>query len=304
MIGEALKQLTSATDYMFRHVHFRTGLILHEGQDTEIITEMQKLQLTTTTESEWYSFSIASRNGSQWVKHCYGQARPGMRVPKHSRPIGTQPRVVSCGTWYSAMRRFGFDYGAKFRCMHDISAHPIQKIAVATIMDIHPQEESPWVMHPTILDSVLQIFSVAAYHGLPRNFPYTSVPSYIEELQIKAAAGPITLKVQADEVPTKGSISGNLIGVADGETIIDLRGVVLSRIGESEEESDQDPHAAVELEWKPDINLLDPSYTARRLSRRHTACWTNSHFCACSRRMRAFQTQAQILFIYKNTKLG
>jgi hypothetical protein len=36
IIGEAIRQITTLTDFTVRHVHFKTGLVLHEGQDTEI----------------------------------------------------------------------------------------------------------------------------------------------------------------------------------------------------------------------------------------------------------------------------
>jgi SAM-dependent methyltransferase len=257
MIGEAIKQLTCSTDFTVRHVHFKTGLVLHEGKETEIITELQKTQMTSTLESAWYDFSISSLNGSTWVKHCFGKTRAGSELPQISQFVEPQPRVVPNSAWYRAMKKNGFDYGARFRCMNDITAHPTQKIAVATILNEVPDGESPWIVHPTALDGILQLFSVAAYHGLSRKFPYTSVPTYIDELYLGQSKGPITLRVATDEIPTKGSISGNLIGVSSEQTVIDMRGVSLSRIGDGEDSSIQDPHAAVELEWKADVNLLD-----------------------------------------------
>ncbi|KAF2686174.1 ketoacyl-synt-domain-containing protein [Lentithecium fluviatile CBS 122367] len=259
MIGEAIRQLTGSADFTVRHVHIKTGLVLHEGQETEVITELRRISLTSTTDSEWYDFSVSSLDGSTWVKHCFGQVSSGSELQRDLPVIGPQPRVVPSRTWYRAMKKFGFDYGARFLCMNDITAHPLKKIAVATVAkDVH-EGESPWVIHPTALDAILQVYSVAAYHGLPRNFPYASVPTYIDELYLKPAKGPIVMRVVADEIPTKGTISGNVIGVSDGETVIDMRGVSLSRIGGNEDSSSQDPHAGVELEWKTDLNLLDAS---------------------------------------------
>ncbi|KAF1935695.1 polyketide synthase 1 [Clathrospora elynae] len=259
MIGEAVRQLTRSTDFTVRHVHFKTGLVLHEGQDTEIITELQRISLTNTTESEWYEFSVSSLNGSTWVKHCFGQTRAGSELQQALPVIEPQPRIVPSRTWYRAMKKYGFDYGARFLCMNDITAHPTRKISVATIHNDMRKGESPWLVHPTSLDGILQIYSVAAYHGLPRNFHYASVPTYIDELYLRPPMGPIVLQVVVDETPIKGSISGNLIGISDGKTVIDMRGVSLSRIGESEDSSVKDPHAAVELEWRPHLDMLNAS---------------------------------------------
>ena len=246
-------------------MHFKSGLVLHEGQDTELITELRRISLTTTTESEWFDFSVSSLNGSTWIKHCFGQTRAGsdkqQTLPPFDAPpnIEPQPRVVPSRTWYRAMKKYGFDYGARFLSMNDITAHPLKKIAVATVNDNTLEGESPWVIHPTALDAILQIYSVAAYHGLPRSFPYASVPTYIDELYLKPPKGPMRLRVVADEIPTKGTISGDLVGVSNEETVVVMKGVSLSRIGGSEDGSMQDPHAAVELEWKADLNLLDAS---------------------------------------------
>jgi hypothetical protein len=259
MVGEAIRQLTQSTELTVRHVHIKTGLVLHEGQDTEIITELRRANLTSTLESEWYDFSISSLSGSTWVKHCFGQIRAGSDLQRTSVAIECQPRKVPSRTWYRAMKKFGFDYGAQFLCMNNISAHPTRKIATATIRNETQKGESPWIVHPTALDAILQIYSVAAYHGLARNFPFASVPTYIDELHLKPPEDLIILHVDVDEVPTRGSISGNLIGVSNEEVVIDMRGVSLSRIGGSEDSSNEDPHAAVELEWKPDLHLLDTS---------------------------------------------
>lgn len=259
MIGEALRQLTSSKDFTVRQVHFKTGLVLHDDQDTEVITELRRINLTNTLESEWFDFSISSLHGSTWTKHCFGQARAESET-RHATPIiEVQRRQVSSRTWYRAMKKYGFDYGARFLCLNDITASPLEKLATATIVNDQQEAESPWVIHPAPLDGILQIFSVAAYHGLPKNFHYASVPTYIDELYLKSANGSIHLQVIADKVPTKGSISGSLIGVSEGETVIDMRGVSLSRISESEDGSTQDAHAAVELEWKADLNFLNAS---------------------------------------------
>lgn len=259
MVAEALKQITDSRDVTLQHVNIKTGLVLHEGQDIEIITELRKQNLTDTDESEWWDFSISSLPGPGWVKHCFGQARAGSSLCSEVAPVITrQPRAVPSRTWYRAMKKFGFDYGPRFLCMNDLSAHPKKKIAVATIQEEIQDGESPWIIHPAALDAVLQIYSVAAYHGQPREFTYASVPTYITEISLRPSSGPITLQAVADEIPVRGSISGKLVGVSGGETIIRMKGVSLTRISESDGVTEDDPHAAVELEWKPDINLADP----------------------------------------------
>jgi hypothetical protein len=97
----------------------------------------------------------------------------------------------------------------------------------------------------------------AAFKGVPRFFDKLSVPTYIEELYIKQPKGEIT--IQAEAVSTPSGLSGSLIGVADGETVISLKGLQLSPLGDNDQVNSADPHAAVELQWERDINFIDAS---------------------------------------------
>jgi hypothetical protein len=258
MVAEAIRQLVGTDDFTVRKVHIKSALVLHEGKEAELITSMRKSNLTASLESEWYDFSISSHNGNAWVKHAFGQIRGGHEFPKSSERIDCLPRRVSSRSWYRAMKRFGMEYGPRFFGMNNISAHPSQKVGVATVANDIRDGESRYAIHPVTLDCIIQIFTVANYHGLPRNFKCTSVPTYIDELYIKPPKSDIIMRATADHLP-KGWISGNLVAISDGEVVIDMTGMSMSRIGEIADATGEDRHAAVELEWKQDITFMDAS---------------------------------------------
>ncbi|RDL41473.1 uncharacterized protein BP5553_01452 [Venustampulla echinocandica] len=51
-------------------------------------------------------------------------------------------------------------------------------------------------------------------------------------------------------------VTGDAFGTVDGKTVLQLKGLRLSPV-EGNAPADADPHAAVELEWKPDIDFLE-----------------------------------------------
>jgi hypothetical protein len=196
--------------------------------------------------------------------------------------IEPQPRVVQSRPWYESLKRFGFDYGPQFQSMSSISAHPSHQLAVATVVNETQEGESNWAIHPSKLDSILQIWSVAALHGLPRNIQHLAIPTYIEELYIRPPKGPIVMRIAANDKLKRGATSGHLVAISEGVTVIEMTGLSLSRISGNGDPSGQDPHAATELQWKPDLNLMDASTLIHRTKDGTSLLSTIDRFClAC-----------------------
>ena len=82
------------------------------------------------------------------------------------------------------------------------------------------------------------------------------MPTYIEELYVSPAKADIVIQAEAAS-STSGALSGNLVGVSSGEVAMKLVGLRMSPLGDNNEGQNEDPHAATELEWKSDLNLLD-----------------------------------------------
>jgi acyl transferase domain-containing protein len=264
MAGEAIRQLTGSSDFSVRHVNISAALVLHEGKVVEVITHFHPARLTATLNSSWFDFTVSSLNGTTWVKHCDGQARAGFEFQLPVPSIEPLPRNVLSSTWYSVMRRFGLNYGPRFRGLSDISAHVSERKAMATIPNSFHEKETPYQLHPTMIDCTFQLFSAAASNGLARNFNKLSVPTYIEELYIRPAKGDVLAQAEVD--PTaRGTLSGDLVGVSEGRTVINVRGLRLSPLGGSDEATDNDPHAAAELEWKSHLNFVDIAQLIRPL---------------------------------------
>lgn len=261
MAGEAIRQLTGEVDFTVREVTISNALVLLEGATTELITHFKKIRLTTTLDSTWYDFDISSYSKStgRWIKHAVGQARGGCNYETDSPKIIPEKRMVGSQKWYSVMKRFGLNYGPRFQGLRDITAGISQRMAVAYIDNTSEDSESFYTMHPCTIDFAFQLFSVAAFKGLSRLFTKLSIPTYIEELYIRPTSTEILIAADAEVTP-RGAFFGDAVGVApDIGTVFRLKNLRLSPLTDASDVRGSDPHAAVELVWKPDINCLDPS---------------------------------------------
>lgn len=261
--GEAIRQLSSREDYTVRGVSFLSALMVPEDRQIEIQTHLHKLRLTDSLDSSWYEFTIASLNNGVWNKHCAGQVRDASEGGyARQEEIVSLPRKVSSRAWYRVMAKVGLAYGPRFRGLHDISAAVSECKAVATLSDSPKEGEALYPLHPAIIDSAFQLLGCAAVKGVGRSFDRLSVPTYIQELYIKPTKE--TIAIEAEAIPgSAGGITGNLVGISAGETVIGLKGLRLSPLGDNDEGTNDDTHAAVELEWKSDVNLLDATRLMR-----------------------------------------
>jgi NADPH:quinone reductase-like Zn-dependent oxidoreductase/2-polyprenyl-3-methyl-5-hydroxy-6-metoxy-1,4-benzoquinol methylase len=50
---------------------------------------------------------------------------------------------------------------------------------------------------------------------------------------------------------------GDIVAVSDGQITVNVKGLQMSVIGDANDGEEENPHAAVELEWKEDVNLMN-----------------------------------------------
>jgi acyl transferase domain-containing protein/NADPH:quinone reductase-like Zn-dependent oxidoreductase/SAM-dependent methyltransferase len=263
IVGEAIRQLSGRRDYTVRGVSFLSALIVTGDQPIELQTHLHKLRLTDSLDSRWYEFTIASLNNGVWNKHCAGQVRDAFESSLPSRDIDPLPRKVPSSAWYRVMAKFGLAYGPRFRGLQDISAAVSERKAVATLTDSSKEGEALYQLHPATIDSAFHLLGCAAFNGVGRSFDRLSVPTYIQELYIKPPTKE-NIIIEAEATPSStGGMTGNIIGISAGETVFGLKGLRMSPLEDNGEGTNDDTDAAVELEWKSDVNLLDATKLMR-----------------------------------------
>ncbi|KAL5392876.1 hypothetical protein DPSP01_000571 [Paraphaeosphaeria sporulosa] len=255
-IGEAIRQLTGAKEYSIKRLVVKSAFVMHEGQSSELVTSLKPVSLTDSLDSSWFDFTIASHDGVKWTKHCVGQARGGSTQPMTSRSIDVHPRTVQSNVWYPAMKRIGLNYGPCFRGLRDITAHPVQPVATANVQHDPEEHNSVYATHPTIIDQILQLFTVAMSNGLARRLGKLAIPAVIGELYVGECGTSIEMGVEAQLTP-KGAIHGSAFATSNGRLVLSLTESTFNPLEtDGAGPGDQDNLAAVRLEWRPDINFV------------------------------------------------
>lgn len=136
MTGEAIRQLTGTSEFTARQIHIKAAMIL--TQDTtalEVVTELQKIQLTSSSESDWYSFSVSSHQNGGWLKHASGEVRANQGLERKPAAVDLTPlpRCVSSKSWYQKFRSMGIEYGPRFLGLKNITADTQTRQLVASV---------------------------------------------------------------------------------------------------------------------------------------------------------------------------
>lgn len=259
MAIEAVRQLNGGdeTDASLRQVEIQNALVLKEQEAHEIITHLRPIRLTSKLNSVWYEFSMLSFNGTSWTKHCTGKVRAGKEISAGSEDVGQQPRQVSTVGWYQVMKKVGLNYGPDFQGLSNISAHPGRNTAAATIRNRDPTMDPYYPLHPSIIDLVLQAFTVAIADGLTRKLKQLCVPTYIDELYINNGQPEMRLGTAAVSSAT-GAIRGSATIMADNKVVLSLRNGEFSPL-ESGDTDEACPLPAAHLHWKPHVDFIAPN---------------------------------------------
>lgn len=133
------------------------------------------------------------------------------------------------------MSTAGLNYGPCFVGMEDIEAGIVEDVATATVKvkDTVAAVESPYAIHPAVLDMSFQSFTVASFRGQQRLFNKTYIPISVDEIYIRGAeqgSAGIDMPVH---IRTKGSIDrlevgrGDSVGLVDGKLAYALTGLTV-----------------------------------------------------------------------------
>ncbi|KAL4789956.1 putative polyketide synthase [Aspergillus venezuelensis] len=265
MAGEAVRQTTKIEDaFRLRRVSVGTAMLLSEEKPTEIITSLKPLRLTISQDSSWYEFTVAAWNGRQWTKHCSGEvkAESTESLPSGASPSAF-PRTVGWERWFDGVRREGLDLGYFFQNVQQITASTTAHEARGTVSSRkHPFDpRSQYHMHPAVLDSALQLLSVACSKGLTRKHK-NFLPIFVDQLLVARTRDEedFVMDVRMSDMGN-GSTSSRLgegKGVLGGQVVLQFEGLKITPASITDDAVDVvDPHAAARLTWAADIDFVD-----------------------------------------------
>ena len=258
MAGEAIRQLyPEAQDYSIKNLVLRSPLLPKDDQHTEMIFSLKPVKLNDLTDSEWYTFTIMTHDGTDWMKHCQGQVRSHFDYPPSKQQVKRNIRVVNSDQWYRVLDRHGLSYGSSFRGLTDIAADPVAFEADATITNRENSSSRSYTLHPTVIDQCLQLISVALANGISRHIDRLAIPAAIGHLYIGGHAPEMRVAANLTKSHT-GSFLGNCILTADEKPLLSLRDAAFFTINDQPLTSSGIPLTA-EIRWSPDIRLTPSS---------------------------------------------
>ncbi|KAJ5910086.1 Acyl transferase/acyl hydrolase/lysophospholipase [Penicillium tannophilum] len=253
MIGEAVRQITGVNEaFKMRNVVVSTALVLKESsQPVEIMTVMRRHRLTDSLDSDWWEFTIASHSGTVSMKHCFGEAKAhsGNVYQESNAPL---LRKVDTRRCYRSMARSGLNFGPAFQRLEDIRSDTLTQKATAEVISKAADGEG-YHMHPTVIDALLQLLSVAASKGYADPTTKMMVPTNIEELCIYTCHEDVQVRAFASYTPN-GSIIGGGQCVSNGKLVLGGSGIRLSVL---DDQASKDDETTARAEWGPHIDFMD-----------------------------------------------
>lgn len=262
MAGEAIRQLTGDDhSYRLRHVALNQALVLSEGVDTEIVTNLRPHRLTDSLDSQWWNFTIASHNGQMWVKHCDGQVTTGPSVDPNVEGVEPLPRKLERKKVYDTLNKAGMEYGPKFQRLDSITAGTLERKATSILTRDLNGDERQYHLHPTVIDAALQSGLIAARYGKNDKANSRAMPTLLENVTVYRCPLKSDITVTASTVvhPGSGKIGGEFQCIVDGALVLDIPGAQFTPLEDGEMQNVHHLPITARVTWRPHVDFLNKS---------------------------------------------
>lgn len=294
MAIEAIRQLGDPnemiTGYRFRDVTFHKAMIVPsdpEGVETQFFVRPAKDTNKNTT--SWSSFRLHSYQRGEWDEICQGEILVEYAVGDHSHSNEEEElrqelhryrltfedgdrnckKAMSSKRLYDIFARQGLLYGQAFQSVSSVYFNPNGEATAS----VNPQQ---WKLklqhdgirshfiHPTALDGVLQVAFPALTEGGKHPIP-TMVPTKVHKLWLSAShdylSGSKFIKTYAKSnlVGFRNAMVSIVSVQEDGQPCATIEGEMTFVAGKDVLPSKQQLQRFYNLEWRPDLDLLDKS---------------------------------------------
>ncbi|RAK85777.1 hypothetical protein BO79DRAFT_231135 [Aspergillus costaricaensis CBS 115574] len=252
--------------------------------DVETNFSMQPVSSMRAKNSDFFEFGLYTALGSSWTTNCTGSIRVTYEAQEPDpvknnqvqQRIDTQLRQTlvqaqqKCGSTvditkiYDNLRQYGYEYGESFQGITALSYD--QEDGNTVVGSIHHRLITPpSTLHPTALDAMFQTL-LCVNAGCGAKAVPTYVPTHIKRLQVlknglPGASETFKILAQGDfasstevvgSITAFGADSQQPIVLVDG-----LKCTLLDNVRSSSEVSTTGGTLCSEIEWKPDVRLVE-----------------------------------------------
>lgn len=295
---EGARQLVDGREiraYEVREAAFINALVF-PNISTEIEVELRFRQVvqkdSAQVDKSTYEFRLYSYQNETWTHHCQGivcalyrtdrksyftqkdpvQAALQQAVEVFSGMETSQARKLEKSALYEQLlRRFGYQYGATFQGLHSVFSDGQSK-ATARILPLSEQDKDrarirqPHIIHPAILDAVLQLALVAAAKGGNNPIP-TIVPQRVQRLWVSTAGlrfldddNICVIAESAMRSRRKMEASASAFCPGSNELLVEIdgfEGTSVSKVATNASMPEEAVgHLCFRMEWHPDVDCM------------------------------------------------
>lgn len=222
--------------YVLRNVSIKTALVTPDNDiGIEVLCSLKpSIFDENASANAWWDFKISSISESgHGTDHVAGSiainVRPRAQIPKK---VLNFPHHSSGKAWNQALREVGFDYGPTFQDMTDIRSDgkvyaAACKTAIKSSCGIM-EDESRYVLHPSTVDSCLQLIIVSIYAGRLNDMTCGAVPIQVDEVAIWVPTAVHRINNTGDvfswteERGVRSFVTDSQLTASDGELLLDI----------------------------------------------------------------------------------
>ena len=222
--------------YVLRNISIKAALVTPDN-DTgiEVMCSMRRSIFNESdNDHEWWDFNISSISDTG-----HGTDHMDGSIAMNARQRGEQPKKppkfpqrASGKAWNQALRDVGFDYGPTFQDMTDIrfdgnNYSATCKTVIKSTCGII-EGESRYILHPSTVDSCLQLIIVSIYAGRLDNMTSGAVPAQVDEVAIWIPTAEQLKNNSADAFSwtdqrgIRSYVTGSQLVASDGELLMDI----------------------------------------------------------------------------------
>ena len=279
--------------YKFREIFVKKSLILAESSPVELSCSLRPhVDGVKRRSGIWDEFCIYSHTEETgWSEHCSGLVSvvqdketpneiDGRRELEHrfqdytdlvSTSEDTSKMRLDCSKAYNVMARAGMEYGSSFRNIVDAQANVGICAGTLVIPDtaaLMPRNhESPFIVHPTMLDSCLHIAVFATCGGELSDISLR-VPTYVKSIRIshqeqKSPGQRLRVYASAEinkvtsEMNAKVTVFDHNVTIAGGGPEIEISEIKATKLpGKDSDDLSPLRGLCFKPQWEPCLDLL------------------------------------------------
>ncbi|KAB5511498.1 polyketide synthase [Coniochaeta sp. 2T2.1] len=248
-----------------RDMHIREQLVLEDGNGTELLLHMRRSGESDYAPDEFQITTFEEKRG--WVVNCKGfvSAKPVHRggdstvhAEQRRRPVSSRLDATSGAHFYLSMASTGVTYPRGFMSIVGVSTDDQGASAQACIQDTRLDmplgHESPYLLHPTIIHSMIQLadsemgFGSDAVPRLPSRFHHIQVK--LDDRWKRTAGSRFTL--QSTSAPSPDSLLIELFAAPGSEKpSISMLGFEHSFWDTSKRQQAEPRELCFKVQWEP-----------------------------------------------------